>query len=224
MDQEIQISLVSNLSDHQNLEITIQELRQQITHLQIKLQQVTSQISEPNHVGKPKQFRGNPGELYLFLVKCNTIFNLQPQRYDLDEKKVGFIATYLDGPPLAWYAGLCAQKIPILSNIKEFIREFEVIFGDPMKENKAQLKLEYLRQGQNSVAAYISTFQQIIMDLDYTDKALISYFRRGLREEIKELLIILPPPPFFCRNCWARAHLRNAASGTRPITFCRAIS
>jgi hypothetical protein len=52
--------------------------------------------------------------------------------------------------------------------------------------------MQGLHQGTRSAAIYAAEFQQLTYDLEWNDKAFINRFRYGLKDDVKDLLIIMP--------------------------------
>jgi hypothetical protein len=63
---------------------------------------------------------------------------------------------------------------------------------NPDKERVAEIKMQNLYQGTRSPAIYAVEFQQLTYDLEWNDKAVINCFLYGLKDDVKDLLIIMP--------------------------------
>ena len=72
------------------------------------------------------------------------------------------------------------------------MERFTAVFGDSDQEGVAERKIQNLRQGSRSAAIYAAKFQQLTCDLDWNDKAFMTRFRYGLRDDVKNLLITMP--------------------------------
>jgi hypothetical protein len=107
---------------------------------------------------------------------------------------VGFIGTLLTGSAAAWFSPYFESNSPILSDLSLFIHEFEQTFGDFDRATSAANQIRALRQGNSSASEYASAFRRISCDLNWGEGALIDQFRRGLRNEVKDLLLTLPIP------------------------------
>jgi hypothetical protein len=71
----------------------------------------------------------------------------------------------------------------------DFVTKFKAAFADPDAIATATRRLQALKQGNKSASAYHAEFSSIMSRLKWDEKAQISTFRDGLREEIKDLLI-----------------------------------
>ena len=56
------------------------------------------------------------------------------------------------------------------------------------------MKLYSLQQGSRPASIYASEFRQIACDVSWDDQALCDHFRRGLRNDVKTLLLNFPEP------------------------------
>ena len=148
---------------------------------------------EPN-VSLPLKYDGNKSEFRSFVSQVKLIFQLQPLRFSTDFLKTGFIGTLLIGPAAAWFASLFENGSESLKNIDQFLKEFSENFGDLDRATVAANKLHNLRQGCQSASTYAAQFRLLSCDLNWCDEVLIDLFRRGLRDEVKDLLLTLPFP------------------------------
>ena len=122
------------------------------------------------------------------------MFRLQPRQYPTEASQVGFIRTLLSGVVLSWFAPLLEKNSPLLEDLDDFLAEFNDMFGETDKVRTAITKLCSLRQGACVASIYIANFRQLACDVDWDDNALISAFRWGLRDDVKDLFLNLPDP------------------------------
>ena len=148
---------------------------------------------EPN-VSLPDKFDGTRSRLRGFINQIRLIIRLQPRRYSDDFRRVGLIGTLLTGQAQAWFAPLVETSSPLLTDFEEFLTDFEATFGETDKRRTALNKLYALQQGQRAASIYASEFRQLACDVEWDGQALLDQFRRGLRGEIKNLLLNFPEP------------------------------
>ena len=117
-----------------------------------------------------------------------------PLRYSDDRTKVGFIGTLLSGVAATWFSPLFERDDPIMSNLEEFLTEFEETFGELDRATTAANQIRNLYQGSMSASQYVATFRRLSSDLDWGEGALLDQFRRGLRDDIKDLLLTIAVP------------------------------
>jgi hypothetical protein len=150
-------------------------------------------ILEPA-VSLPSKFDGTRSNCRNFINQVSLIFQLQPQRYPNDKTKTCFIGTLLSGTALSWFSPLLEKDSPLLSDLSLFFQEFQQAFGDFDRATTAANELRSLRQGSQSASEYAAKFRQISVDLQWGEAALIDQFRRGLRDDVKDLLLTMPIP------------------------------
>lgn len=146
------------------------------------------------HVSLPNKFDGSRGNCRNFVNQVKLIFLLQPRRYADDATRIGFIGTLLTGPAATWYSPHFESGSSIMSNLELFWRDFEDAFGDLDRAATAANKIRSLKQGFSSASEYAASFRRLASDLDWGDAALVDQFRRGLRDDVKDLLLTLAVP------------------------------
>ena len=152
----------------------------------------TSSI-EPN-ISLPDKFDGTRAQFRGFINQIKLIIRLQPQRYANDFCRVGLVGTLLSGAAQSWFAPLVETSSPLLDNFSAFLEEFEATFGDTDRRRTSLTKLYSLHQGKRPVSVYASEFRQLSCDVQWDDQALCDHFRRGLRSDVKNLLLNFPEP------------------------------
>jgi hypothetical protein len=89
---------------------------------------------------------------------------------------------------------LFENRSSILSNFETFLEVFTKAFGEHDKVRWATTKIRSLRQGSRSASVYASDFRQLASDINWGEKALVSQFYWGLRDDVKDMLLTLPDP------------------------------
>jgi hypothetical protein len=167
---------------------TVDSLRQENEFLRQQ-----SRLLEPA-VSLPAKFDGSRSSCRDFINQVRLIFRLQPQRYPDDYTKTCFIGTLLSGSAAAWFSPLFEQDSPLLLSLDQFISHFHQTFGDFDRETTAANEIRNLRQGNRSASEYSADFRRLASDLNWGEAALVDQFRRGLRDDVKDLLLTLPLP------------------------------
>lgn len=175
------------MATYDDLKVIVDQLRQENSELRNK------QTLEPK-ISLPAKYDGNKSEFRSFVSQVRLIFQLQPNRYSSDFVKTGFIGTLLVGPAAAWFSSLFETDSHCLYDLNLFFEEFSTNFGDFDRVTVAANKIHALRQGSQSASTYASQFRQLSCDLKWGEDALIDIFRRGLRDDVKDLLLTLPFP------------------------------
>ena len=117
------------------------------------------------------------------------LIRLQPQRYASDFSRVGLVSTFLSRPTQVWFVPLVETSSPLLENFTTFIDELEATFGETDRRRTTLRKLYSFQQGSHPVSICASEFRQIACDVSWDDQALCDHFSRGLRNDVKTLLL-----------------------------------
>ena len=139
----------------------------------------------------PAPFNGNPGDCRTFICKIKYLFFVHPHLYPTERQQVGLIVELLTGAAQAWVTPLLETQDDILSDLQEFLHRFSTTFGTVEPRAKAERAIGLLHQ-TGSIQDYATQFRTITVDLNWDSEALIYTFRRGLRHDVKDLLITLP--------------------------------
>ena len=124
-----------------------------------------------------------------FLGQCELHFRHQSSRYLTDGSRVAMIMASLSGRALNWAVAAVGQNPRLSDNLPEFLEEFRRVFDHPTEGSDVAGRLHAIRQGNRSVADYTLEFRTLAADSGWDDVALRSAYRRGLSEELKDLLV-----------------------------------
>jgi hypothetical protein len=201
-----EIAILRNPSEEPQIDLVTEEARREIH----SLQQEVARLREARHVSHttpldisrtstrepkasmPDKFDGSRANFRGFVQQVRLYLRLYPSRYPDGFTQIAFIGTLLSGNARSWFAPLLEKDSPILYNLEAFMERFTAAFGDSDREGVAERKIQNLRQGSRSAAIYAADFQQLTCDLDWNDKAFMTRFRYGLRDDVKNLLITMP--------------------------------
>src|SRR5918997_1114206 len=201
-----EIAILRNPSTEPQIEQVTEEARREIHSLQqevIRLREA-GRVSHTSHLDIPRistkepkasmpdKFDGTRANFRGFVQQVRLYLRLYPSRYPDGFTQVAFIGTLLSGNARSWFALLLEKDSPILYNLEAFMERFIAAFGDSDRERVAERKIQNLRQGSRSAAIYAAEFQQLTCDLDWNDKAYMTRFRYGLKDDVKNLLITMP--------------------------------
>ena len=124
-----------------------------------------------------------------FLGQCQMLFRHQPSRYQSDGDKIALIISALSEKALDWAIATTESNPLLSSNLELFLQEFRSAFDHHPGGADAAGRLHTLSQGSCSVAEYTLEFRTLAADSRWDDAALLSAYRRGLSEEIKDLIV-----------------------------------
>jgi hypothetical protein len=119
---------------------------------------------------------------------------MHPHRYSSNCTKIGLIGSLLIGDALLWYTPLPEQDNEILEDYESFEEAFRACFDDPDRERVAANKVAMLRLGNRSLVSYVSEFRHYASNLTWNDLTLMEQFRRGLSDDIKDMVLNFPRP------------------------------
>jgi hypothetical protein len=182
-----------------SLESTLGAIIESLKQLTVENQQLRSKVDSISHVQRPEprialpdKFDGDRRKLRGFMNQIELLFALNPSRYPNDSTKVAFIGSLLSGKALAWFNPLFENRIKyatLLANYSSFTMAFQNTFGDPDRMLMADAHLRDLHQGAKPASSYAAEFKAVSSDVDWNEAALISQFRLGLRQELKDMLL-----------------------------------
>ena len=146
----------------------------------------------------PKIFHGNQSEFTNFLIQLTLIFQTDPDRYSTDAAKIAFAASYLDGSAKEWFkphVDLVTGTTPTFPTWASFTQALKAAFDDPDAYQTAEQKINKLRQGNRDCAKYYAQFITHATILEWDGRTKISFFKKGLDEELQKLLLTNVNPP-----------------------------
>ena len=181
--------MTNNISPAQVLELqeALNVLNERIHYLEANNNRATSSGPSPK-VCLPEKFDGTISKYRDFVVSIENILVLNGERYPTDEIKVRFIGTLLTRDALSWFRGLVESNSDLLKSYKKFMDEFKTLFDDPLKHRHARAAIDRLKQGKGSVLTYAAKFRRLASDTGYNNDALTEHFRKGLGDEVKDVL------------------------------------
>ncbi|KAJ1089099.1 hypothetical protein NDU88_002252 [Pleurodeles waltl] len=165
----------------------LQQLRNENAALRQALALRTSDV--PTISTSTPCFSGEPTKLREFLDALTVYFAFRPTQFSHDRTKVGYLISALSGPALAWATPMVSPNDPVLSDYSTFVSRFKQMFSRPGLEASAEEALCDIQQGSQDVLQYITRFRQLAAETTWVERTLVTLFRRGLKEEIKDELV-----------------------------------
>jgi hypothetical protein len=163
-------------------------------------QAATAVAATPSGLGKalhkPSKYDGKDRNgCTTFISQLKLYINGNPHIFVNEQAKVLFASTYLEGKAFAWMEPRINKGTdPMLQNFNIFCDELLRNLGDPDREKTMSKKLRSLKQ-TSSAAAYRTEFDNIRQYLDWDEGALKEYFYEGLKESVKDSLVLVPIEP-----------------------------
>jgi Ty3 transposon capsid-like protein/Zinc knuckle len=180
-----------------------QDILQQLATLTARNQELERRVrrQEANEVPKPRapalpeRFDGTPSDLRSFLTQLSLLFRLYPHSYPTEALQVGLVCSLLTGTAADWLASLSGDPLPAMfQDIRLFTNNLSEVFGEHDAQLTADAKIRQLRQININVQDYNIAFRKLTVLLGWNSTALISQYRWGLREDLKNLLICMQYP------------------------------
>jgi len=122
----------------------------------------------------PEPFEGEKAKFKTFLVQCELKFRTEGNRFDDDEKKMGYASSLLRG--VAWNSveTFLIQEGGINLTWEELKTNMRHAFDQVDAEEIAFEKFQKIQQGHRTAATYWAEFQRIKADLLYVDNICIA--------------------------------------------------
>ena len=182
---------MSNTPNQEDWHQAISQLHQRLMQLETREHPIIVQTQSSKKTYKialPEKFDGSHSKFRDFLAAVNNYIAVKENEFSDDEAKSRFIGSLLCKEALTWYRHICETNVDLLLRHNEFINEFTSNFDDPNSRRNAQEALARMKQGKFNVASYGAKFRRLASETLYNETALIVLFRRGLNDEIKDVL------------------------------------
>jgi Retrotransposon gag protein len=216
--------------------LTIEELQNQIAHLQqlvnglsAQPQPTSTNNSSKLKVAPPDLYDGTPSNLETFISQLALyLFN---KGYS-DHDRISFSLSYMKGGTAGPWAKQKVQEFikndGISQTYVDFLKELRETFGDPDPASTARHKLNLLKQGSQSVDEYVAKFREYKDDTGYNDAALVEHFEKGLNSALVDKIYALPEMPSTLKDWiswstkldrqWRQREVKKKAAGNFNTT------
>uniref|UniRef100_A0A3B3IPX6 CCHC-type domain-containing protein n=1 Tax=Oryzias latipes TaxID=8090 RepID=A0A3B3IPX6_ORYLA len=151
-----------------------------------------SSPSPENFRLQPEPFFGNVEACGGFLLQCRLLFQQAPSYYQSDLSKITLVVNSLRNKALQWAQAFLAVNPTSHLSFEHFIREFQLVFDHPKKQEEATRKLLTLKQRNRSVSDHVIDFRILAVEAGWTDPALRGVFYQSLNDDIKDHLCTQP--------------------------------
>ncbi|KAG6884820.1 hypothetical protein C0992_005735, partial [Termitomyces sp. T32_za158] len=143
-------------------------------------------------IQRPKSFTGQDSWKWrTFLTQCLNLFQAKPVTFQLDNARVAFAASYLQGIAFDHYTALLwfEPQSPILLNWQAFVNEFSTKFGVFDTVAKAKDNLFNLRmRPEEQFTTFIIRFEKEAYETRWNYNVLWYALQRALFQHIKDIL------------------------------------
>jgi hypothetical protein len=135
-------------------------IQMSMDQLQPLLQQLYHPPAQSNpKVEDPELYYGERPKLRTFLTQCELKFNCEPNKFDLDGKKVNYTSSRCRGNPWVRIEPSITKGQTSYKTWEEFKTAITRAFGEADSKEVARRKFKGIRQGNRSAAAYWAEFQ-----------------------------------------------------------------
>jgi len=107
----------------------------------------------------PKPFEGEKAKFKTFLARCELKFRTEGNRFDNDEKKMGYASSLLRGVAWNWVETFLNQEGGSNLTWEELKTNMRHAFGQLDTKEIAFEKFQKIQQGNQTVATYWAEFQ-----------------------------------------------------------------
>ena len=138
---------------------------------------------------EPSAYKGKTEELEDFLSSIENGIKMQRSAFTSDEERVNYMVSYFgEGTPQSWLTGVRKTAPHLLTDFPAFVAAFKEHFGDRNAVATALRRIEKLEQ-TGSCVSYTARFRELAAVLDLSQTTLMQYFRRGLKNSVRQGLV-----------------------------------
>jgi hypothetical protein len=151
----------------------------------------------PN-ISPPDPYDGDPTKSQSFLNSVNLYIEGREAEFATSDSKVYFAVSYMKKDKAKiWIDNLLEGKTlkEAFPTWDHFVKAFTQKFKDPLSEETARMHIRSLKQGNQTVEAYITAFETYEKKTGYDDLALKEIFEDGLIKPLQKRIYELPNFP-----------------------------
>jgi Retrotransposon gag protein/Zinc knuckle len=146
---------------------------------------------------RPEAFSGEKSNVQAFLTQARAYLYVNHERFKYNSDQVLFVGGLLTGKAAEWWEPTLRDYVThgdasrdnktktLFGSYDAFETALRTTFGNPDEVRTAERQLLALRQ-TGSAGRYAIEFHRLSSKLDWDDAALIVWFYRGLREDVKD--------------------------------------
>ena len=190
------------------------EQSQNATHEAISVPQVKVR----KHLADPEPFDGSNESGYrAFETSLKAKLHIDGAYIGGRTNQVYYCFTRLSGKAASMMQPWMArhENDTTIFTVGNFIDQLRKAFQNPELERQAEEKLYNMRQGRATVIDYLADVDRTILEanaLSYADSSKISCARRGLNQELKDVLVAVREPTTYPEWCRDIIHIAQKAS------------
>lgn len=137
-------------------------------------------------INNPEPFDGDRRKFRTFTNQLRLVFSADPTVYRTDAAKIAYTASYLTGNAADWFSPHINYETGAIDfpTFAALMNGLKAAFDDPDARATAERKLLELRQGSKDCSAYHAQFVTYASALSLDDSTKISFFKRGLNDQV----------------------------------------
>uniref|UniRef100_A0A3B1IBQ3 Gypsy retrotransposon integrase-like protein 1 n=1 Tax=Astyanax mexicanus TaxID=7994 RepID=A0A3B1IBQ3_ASTMX len=140
-------------------------------------------------IAVPERYDGSPDHCKGFLMQCTLYINHHPAQFQSEVDKIHFVLSLLTGRAKEWATALWTNNSDVLHSESRFYALFKSVFDHPAAGRDVGSLLCDLKQGSKSAAEYALEFRTLAAGSGWSEPALLTMYRRGLRRDLQAELV-----------------------------------
>lgn len=148
-------------------------------------------------VQEPPRFQGKREDCNSFLSQLALYFHRLKDEFATDDTKISTAISLLDGPPLKYMEPYIPELLSMTSTADRSLpmQSYEQ-FTEVLTNNFGLVNANVTNEGSlrnlqqtGSAITYTAEFRRLSVNLGFNDAALCAYYRHGLKDAIKDVLV-----------------------------------
>lgn len=161
------------------------------TKSQVPISDTSTNSPRASQLNDPLKFDGTSSKFNTFATNLQLQFRSNPRTYNSEESKILYAGSYLEGSAYLWFQPHINPTTGdvAFTSFAAFMEALGAAFDDPDAYATAEREIESLRQ-EGSCASYYAQMVSVLSRLGWdVDSVKIHFFRKGLKENLKDALV-----------------------------------
>lgn len=150
---------------------------------------------EKEKIKEPETYKGSRDKTKSFLMQVQLVFDAQAHIYNTDAKKIRYAASFCRDSAWEWFQGHIESKTFEAAGVtySTFTDRLLKDYGEVDTHHESLRKLRKLSQ-KGPCSKYTTDFNILANRTQLNDAAKMDEFRRGLKENVKDMLVNMTRP------------------------------
>uniref|UniRef100_A0A3Q1JES3 CCHC-type domain-containing protein n=1 Tax=Anabas testudineus TaxID=64144 RepID=A0A3Q1JES3_ANATE len=136
----------------------------------------------------PERFFGDATKCSAFLASLRLLFELQPNSFSTERRKVAYTLSLLGGRAHEWGMAEWEKQDECCSSFNKFAEELSSIFNPCAHRRVMAARLFRLSQGSQSIVDYTIEFRTLAASTNWREETLCDKYYEGLADSVKDEL------------------------------------